>query len=293
MTATTFAKLITDGTAPATLEALAKAQIAGKDTGLQKHNYIAAIQKRADLVYPATLSLQQRFARCLEDDTGKLFYAASKAASGSEVVSPGPDEPDDENFSGPAYAEMEVLAHDLQLANPNLSMQQAFSRVYTSPKNKDLRARIIAEATARARGMAKAASVAQVGDIPNLDGVSPSATDEMNQIVMTRIKDNPKLSYAQAFTEEYLLPKNRSLKERIDQEGIEAAQRLGGMPPPFPASAFKSKGQAHDKLEKLTADLEAREPTLSHAQAYAKIYTDPANIALRDASKIEHLQAAK
>jgi hypothetical protein len=41
-----------------------------------------------------------------------------------------------------------------------------------------------------------------------------------------------------------------------------------------------------------TAELEAREPSLSHAQAYSKVFCDPANIALRDASKIEHLQAA-
>jgi hypothetical protein len=127
-TATTFAKLIVD-TAPATLEALCKQQIAGQDTGLQKHNYIEAIQKRGDILFSSIASPQARFAKAMtEDDTGKLLYAAAKAASGSEAASPGPDEPGDENFSGPAYAEMEVLAHDLQLANPNLSMQQAFSR---------------------------------------------------------------------------------------------------------------------------------------------------------------------
>jgi hypothetical protein len=48
------------------------------------------------------------------------------------------------------------------------------------------------------------------------------------------MKNEPKLSYQQAFTREYLHPDNRSLKSRVDAESILHAQRLAPAPP-FPA----------------------------------------------------------
>ena len=53
---------------------------------------------------------------------------------------------------------------------------------------------------------------------------------------MTRMKSDPKLSYQQAFTREYLLPANRSLKDRVDSEGILRAQAREPAKP-FPAYA--------------------------------------------------------
>jgi hypothetical protein len=50
------------------------------------------------------------------------------------------------------------------------------------------------------------------------------------------MKSDPKLSYQQAFTHEYLLPANRSLKDRVDSEGILRAQAREPAPP-FPAYA--------------------------------------------------------
>jgi hypothetical protein len=48
------------------------------------------------------------------------------------------------------------------------------------------------------------------------------------------MKNEPRLSYEQAFTREYLAPENRSLKERVTAEGLLHAQRLAPAPP-FPA----------------------------------------------------------
>jgi hypothetical protein len=46
------------------------------------------------------------------------------------------------------------------------------------------------------------------------DYVSPGpAHDELNRLVMTRMKENPKLSYEQSFTREYMLP-GESIFER-------------------------------------------------------------------------------
>ena len=63
---------------------------------------------------------------------------------------------------------------------------------------------------------------------PSQDYVSPSSgSDELDKLIITRMKNDPKLSYQQAFTHEYLLPANRSLKDRIDSEGILRAQARG------------------------------------------------------------------
>jgi len=62
---------------------------------------------------------------------------------------------------------------------------------------------------------------------PSEDYVSPSpgpAHDELDKLVIARMKSDPKLSYQQSFTREYLLPANRSLKDRVDSESILRAQ---------------------------------------------------------------------
>jgi hypothetical protein len=64
------------------------------------------------------------------------------------------------------------------------------------------------------------------------DYVDP-AHAELERLVITRMKNNPKLSYQQSFTQEYLDPANRSLKDRVDSEGILRAQRREPAPP-FP-----------------------------------------------------------
>jgi hypothetical protein len=72
---------------------------------------------------------------------------------------------------------------------------------------------------------------------PSQDYVSPGpAHDELDRLVMTRMKNDPKLSYQQSFTREYLLPENRSLKDRVDSEGILRMRRLEPAKP-FPAYA--------------------------------------------------------
>jgi hypothetical protein len=86
-------------------------------------------------------------------------------------------------------------------------------------------------------GVAKAAAPPD----PSEDYVSPSArtpaaADELDRLVVTRMKSDPKLSYQQAFTTEYLAPANRSLKERVDSESILRAQAREPAKP-FPAYA--------------------------------------------------------
>jgi hypothetical protein len=76
--------------------------------------------------------------------------------------------------------------------------------MYTHPENASLRAEINREhlgasmASLHGHGLGKAAP-----PDPSQDYVSPGpAHDALNELVVARMKSNPKLSYAQAFTHE-------------------------------------------------------------------------------------------
>jgi hypothetical protein len=71
---------------------------------------------------------------------------------------------------------------------------------------------------------------------------SGSAEYELHSRVVTRMKNEPNLSYQQAFTREYLAPANRSLKERVTSEGI---LRMQAMAPAKPFPAYTAPG--HDE----------------------------------------------
>jgi hypothetical protein len=123
------------------------------------------------------------------------------------------------------------------------SYAAAFTKVYTDPKNAAIRdgARLdhlskVHDAMHGTRLSLIPAAKAAAPD-PAQDYVSPGpAHGELDRLVVTRMKNNPKLSYQQAFTTEYLAPANRSLKERVDAESILRAQAREPAPA-FPAYA--------------------------------------------------------
>jgi hypothetical protein len=207
MATTTFAKLIVD-TAPATLEALCKQQIAGKDTGLEKHNYIEAIQKRGDLLFPMIASPQGRFTKAMtEDDTGRLLYAAAKAATGSEVNPASAIEEDPQIPDTPAMAQIRVLALDYARSHPYKSKEQCFTAVYTAPANRQLREKAVAEqmAAARARSVGKSVPV-----FPILPNDSEKALEPLIEKYQAA---HPDKSYQQAYVA--TLESNPALGRRV------------------------------------------------------------------------------
>jgi hypothetical protein len=201
----------------------------GRSPGLEKDAFYDAIVKRADELRADGESPQKSFVKAItEDETGRLLYKAMQIAPGAEVKpAPQPAPPSPEaaaKLLGPAHARLHSQAVDHQRANPRLSYEAAYSRMYTHPENAGLRAEINREhlgasmASLHGHGLGKAAP-----PDPSEDYVSPSpgpAHDELDRLVMTRMKGDPKLSYQQAFTREYLLSANRSLKDRVDSEGI-------------------------------------------------------------------------
>jgi hypothetical protein len=125
----------------------AKRQVEGERTGLEKHDYLAAIENRATKLRADGESKEQSFTKTIvEDEIGKLLYKALKRAPGSEVKpAPQPSPPSREAAAallGPAHARLHSQAVDHQRANPRLSYESAYSRMYTHPENAGLRAEI-------------------------------------------------------------------------------------------------------------------------------------------------------
>ena len=119
----------------------------GRSPGIEKHDFYDAIVKRAGALRADGESPQQAFAKTIVDDPeGRLLYQAMKIAPGSEVkAAPQPAPPSPEaaaNLLGPAHAKMHSQAVDHQRANPRLSYESAYSRMYTHPDNAGLRAEI-------------------------------------------------------------------------------------------------------------------------------------------------------
>jgi hypothetical protein len=138
---------------------------------------------------------------------------------------------------GPYHAILDKMARARQ-AITGESYAKAFTETYCDPANAAIRDGSkyddLAKAFDSVHGTSKSLVKAAPPDPPQ-DDVSPGpAHDTLNRLVTARMKAEPRLSYQQAFTREYLHPDNRSLKSRVDAESILHAQRLAPAPP-FPA----------------------------------------------------------
>ena len=103
----------------------AKRQVEGERTGLEKHDYLAAIEGRAAKLRADGESKEQSFTKTIVDDEiGKLLYKALKRAPGSEVKpAPQPAPPGRKrrrSFSGPRMRKCIRKPIDHQRANPRL-----------------------------------------------------------------------------------------------------------------------------------------------------------------------------
>jgi hypothetical protein len=126
----------------------------------------------------------------------------------------------------------------------------AFTKVYEAPENASIvdqaRYEHLAQQHDAMHGSRLATIPAAKAAPPDevQDDVSPgSAEYELHRLVVTRMKNNPRLSYQQAFTHEYLAPENRGLKERVTSEGI---LRMQANAPTRPFPAYTSPGHSGD-----------------------------------------------
>ena len=119
----------------------------GRSPGIEKHDFYDAIVKRADELRADGESPQQAFSKTIMgDETGRLLYKAMQIAPGAElkpVAQPVPPSREESaRLLGPAHARLHSQAVDHQRANPRLSYEAAYSRMYTHPENASLRAEI-------------------------------------------------------------------------------------------------------------------------------------------------------
>jgi hypothetical protein len=153
---------------------------------------------------------------------------------------------------GPSHAKLHSMALDHQRANPGMSYQSAYGYLYAKPENVSLREKIKNEhlsATMSAHAEGAVDKAAAPMDAVQDDVDPGSAEYELHRLVVTRMKREPGMSYARAFTHEYLAPENRSLKARVSSEGI---LRMQAMAPTKPFPRYTAPGDerphAHDNL---------------------------------------------
>jgi len=170
----------------------------GRSPGIEKHDFYDAIVKRAAALRADGESQQQAFTKAITDgETGRLLYKAMQIAPGAEVKpAPQPAPPSREaaaQLLGPAHARLHSQAVDHQRANPRLSYESAYSRMYTHPENAGLRAKInrehLAASMAAVHGRGELGKAVAPPD-PLQDYVSPGpANDKLNELVMTRLNN--------------------------------------------------------------------------------------------------------
>jgi hypothetical protein len=225
----------------------------GRSPGLEKDAFYDAIVKRANDLRADGESQQQAFAKTITDDpTGQLLYQAMKIAPGSEVK-PAPLAPYDPlakaaelaEHLGPAHAKLHSMAVDHQRAHYGMTYQQAYSHLYSRPENEALRNAVKAEhMRATMAGYGDGVGKAAAPPDPPQDYVSPGpAHDRLDELVITRMRAEPKLSHAQAFTREYTHPANRSLKQRYDAE---SEVHMRSLLPSKPFPPYTSPGHSGD-----------------------------------------------
>jgi hypothetical protein len=158
---TDFAKIIRDH--ESLVLDFAKRQVEGERTGLEKHDYLAAIEGRAAKLRADGESKEQSFTKTIVDDEiGKLLFKALKRAPGSEVKpAPQPSPPSREaeaKLLGPAHARLHSQAVDHQRANPRLSYESAYSRNVHGAGERRLASRDKSGAAVHGHGLGKAAA---------------------------------------------------------------------------------------------------------------------------------------
>ena len=145
-----FQKVLPSEVLPSNSSIVMFAKIAvnqGRSPGIEKHDFYDAIVKRADELRADGESPQQAFSKVITDDeTGRLLYKAMQIAPGAElkpVAQPAPPSREESaRLLGPAHARLHSQTIDHQRANPRLSYESAYSRMYTAPENAGLRAEI-------------------------------------------------------------------------------------------------------------------------------------------------------
>jgi hypothetical protein len=141
---------------------------------------------------------------------------------------------------GPYHAILDKMARARQ-AITGETYAKAFTETYCDPANAAIRDASSSYDLAKSYNATFGpVQKAAPPDPPQDDIVYGEANQELHELVVTRMKKNPALSYEQSFTHEYLAPENRGLKQRVDSEGVMNMRSLA------PVRGFPAYGNPGD-----------------------------------------------
>jgi hypothetical protein len=131
---------------------------------------------------------------------------------------------------GPYHAILDKMARARQ-AITGETYAKAFTETYCDPANVAIKDASKNHDLAKAFNATFGPVVKAAPPDPPQDDVSPGpAHDRLGELIITRMRNEPTISHAQAFTREYLHPANRSLKQRYDAESEVHMRRLAAAP---------------------------------------------------------------
>jgi hypothetical protein len=115
---------------------IAKSVIAGRPSAFTKRDFFLEMQKRADQVRQPGETREAAFTRyATTDPNGQVLMQAHKLAGGEDYQGE-PDEDDGEPMTNEGYRRLMDLANENRKEGE--TVEQAFARLYTDPKNRDL-----------------------------------------------------------------------------------------------------------------------------------------------------------
>jgi hypothetical protein len=124
------------GTDMDTMSVIAKAVIAGRPNAFTKRDFFLELQKRADQTRQPAETRERAFARyATSDPNGQVLMRAHKLAGGENYQGE-PEEDDNQPVTNEGYRRLMDLANENRKEDETI--EQAFARLYTDPKNRDL-----------------------------------------------------------------------------------------------------------------------------------------------------------
>jgi hypothetical protein len=225
-----FMKRLLEKGSAATLEHFAKAQIAGRDTGLRQLDWVFAIQKFADLTFPDKLTPQQRFARMLDTPEGKVLFKAMDAAP-PPSYEPEPVEKEEPRHIGEHAARLHAEATARQRERAISYPAAVYEVLQKDPKlAAPLREEHLIHALSMMGGGGGVTHTLSVDEAQNLGGRVPSFTTagdfsrdiaakksaeaEIQKLADRYRSDHPTLTSAQAYVHVLTSPQHREIAKR-------------------------------------------------------------------------------
>jgi hypothetical protein len=191
---------------------VAKRVTAGAPTRITKKEWHDEINKRAQAERRSGESPEQAYSRFLTEtgDGRTLYQAFKRAPQGPQAETAAPAAKNTPEPT-PSYRRLMAKAEALREAEPTLTREQAFTKVYTDPRN--------GEVAMAERAEHRAASSASITTVAKADHAS--AGDRLARCAAALARQHPDLTHAEAF--QHAKERNPDLARLYEQDGARHA----------------------------------------------------------------------